>query len=112
MGIIYTNCPFDKYSFALSLTAGAPGSAQLCDKLHFLTRHAGADATPMGFGYPSAVLTALNAAEPAENAPHILGLYVVQQIAAAHGGRAVFRQNTPCEAKTTVWLPYPVPNIL
>ena len=30
-----------------------------------------------------AVLAALNAVEPADNAPHILGLYVVQQIAAA-----------------------------
>ena len=58
-----------------------------------------------GIGYPAAVLAALNAAEPAENAPHILGLYVVQQIAAAHGGRAVFGQNSPCGAKTTVWLP-------
>ena len=58
-----------------------------------------------GIGYPAAVLAALNAAEPAGNAPHILGLYVVQQIAAAHGGRAVFGQNTPCGAKTTVWLP-------
>lgn len=58
-----------------------------------------------GIGYPAAVLVALNAAEPAENAPHILGLYVVQQIAAAHGGTAVFGQNTPCGAKTTVWLP-------
>ena len=58
-----------------------------------------------GIGYPAAVLVALNAAEPAENAPHILGLYVVQQIAAAHGGMAVFGQNSPCGAKTTVWLP-------
>lgn len=58
-----------------------------------------------GIGYPSAVLAALNAAEPAENAPHILGLYVVQQIAAAHGGRAVFGQNTPHGAKTMVYLP-------
>ena len=58
-----------------------------------------------GIGYPAAVLVALNAAEPAENAPHILGLYVVQQIAAAHGGRTVFGQNTPCGAKATVWLP-------
>ena len=58
-----------------------------------------------GIGYPAAVLVALNAAEPAENAPHILGLYVVQQIAAAHGGRAVFGQNTPRGAKATVWLP-------
>ena len=38
-----------------------------------------------GIGYPAAVLVALNAAEPAENAPHILGLYVVRQIAAAQG---------------------------
>ena len=52
-----------------------------------------------GIGYPAAVLVALNAAEPAENAPHILGLYVVQQIAAAHGGRAVFGQNTPTVPK-------------
>ena len=58
-----------------------------------------------GIGYPSAVLAALNAAEPAENAPHILGLYVVQQIAAAHGGRAVFGQNTPHGAKAVVYLP-------
>ena len=58
-----------------------------------------------GIGYPAAVLVALNAAEPAENAPHILGLYVVQQIAAAHGGRAVFGQNIPSGAKATVWLP-------
>ena len=29
---------------------------------------------------------------------------VVQQIAAAHGGRAVFGQNTPCGAKATVQL--------
>ena len=58
-----------------------------------------------GIGYPSAVLAALNAAEPAENAPHILGLYVVRQIAAAHGGRAVFGQNTPHGAKAVVYLP-------
>lgn len=58
-----------------------------------------------GIGYPAAVLAALNAAEPAENAPHILGLYVVQQIAAAHGGRAVFGQNTPHGAKAVVYLP-------
>mgnify|MGYP000845766173 CR=1 FL=1 len=58
-----------------------------------------------GIGYPAAVLAALNAAEPAENAPHILGLYVVQQIAAAHGGRAVFGQNSPHGAKAVVYLP-------
>lgn len=58
-----------------------------------------------GAGYPPAVLTALNAPEPVENAPHILGLHVVEQIASAHGGRAVFGQNTPHGAKTTLWLP-------
>lgn len=58
-----------------------------------------------GIGYPAAVLAALNAVEPAENAPHILGLYVVQQIAAAHGGRAVFGQNPPHGAKAVVYLP-------
>ena len=58
-----------------------------------------------GIGYPAAVLAALNAAEPAENAPHILGLYVVQQIAAAHGGRAVFGRNTSHGAKAVVYLP-------
>ena len=58
-----------------------------------------------GIGYPAAVLAALNAAEPTENAPHILGLYVVQQIAAAHGGTAVFGQNTPHGAKAVVYLP-------
>ena len=57
-----------------------------------------------GIGYPAAVLAALNAAEPAENAPHILGLYVVQQIAAAHGGRAVFAEH-PHGAKAVVYLP-------
>ena len=58
-----------------------------------------------GIGYPATVLAALNAADPAENAPHILGLYVVQQIAAAHGGTAVFGQNTPHGAKAVVYLP-------
>ena len=58
-----------------------------------------------GAGYPAAVLEALNAPEPGENAPHILGLHVVEQIAAAHGGKAVFGPNIPCGAKATVWLP-------
>lgn len=58
-----------------------------------------------GAGYPPAVLAALNAPETVENAPHILGLHVVEQIASAHGGRAVFGQNTPHGAKTTLWLP-------
>jgi len=29
----------------------------------------------------------------------------VRRGAAAHGGTAVFGQNTPCGAKTAVWLP-------
>lgn len=58
-----------------------------------------------GAGYPPAVLAALNAPEPGENAPHILGLHVVEQIAAAHGGKAVFGQNTPRGARAVIWLP-------
>ena len=58
-----------------------------------------------GNGYPPEVLAALHAAEPGENAPHILGLHVVEQIAAAHGGQAVFGQNTPKGARATIWLP-------
>lgn len=58
-----------------------------------------------GTGYPSQVLAALHEPEPGENAPHILGLHVVEQIAAAHGGQAVFGQAVPHGAKTTVWLP-------
>lgn len=58
-----------------------------------------------GTGYPPQVLAALHEPEPGENAPHILGLHVVEQIAAAHGGQAVFGQAVPHGAKTTVWLP-------
>lgn len=58
-----------------------------------------------GCGYPPAVLEALNEPEPGENAPHILGLHVVEQIAAAHGGKAVFGANAPRGAKAVVWLP-------
>ena len=61
--------------------------------------------TDDGTGYPPAVLAELNASEPGENAPHILGLHVVEQIAAAHGGQAVFTQNIPHGAKAVVWLP-------
>ena len=57
-----------------------------------------------GAGYPPQVLAALHSPEPGENAPHILGLHVVEQIAAAHGGQAVFGQAVPHGAKTTVWL--------
>lgn len=58
-----------------------------------------------GKGYPPEVLAALNSEEIQENAPHILGLHVVEQIAAAHGGKTLFSQNTPSGAKTIVWLP-------
>ena len=58
-----------------------------------------------GTGYPPQGLAALHEPEPGENAPHILGLHVVEQIAAAHGGQAVFGQAVPHGAKTTVWLP-------
>ena len=61
--------------------------------------------TDDGTGYPPAVLAALYSPEPGDNTPHILGLHVVEQIAAAHGGQAVFSQNTPHGAKTMVWLP-------
>lgn len=55
-----------------------------------------------GAGYPPDVLAALHAPEPLPNAPHILGLHVVEQIAAAHGGSAVFSQDTPHGAKAVV----------
>ena len=58
-----------------------------------------------GCGYPPAVLAAMNAPEPCENAPHILGLHVVEQIAIAHGGKAEFAQNIPQGAKTVISLP-------
>lgn len=61
--------------------------------------------TDNGKGYPPEVLTALNSDEIQENAPHILGLHVVEQIAAAHGGKTLFSQNTPCGAKTVICLP-------
>ena len=58
-----------------------------------------------GIGYPPAVLAALHAPDAAENAPHILGLHVVEQIAAAHGGTVSFGLNAPHGAQTVVWLP-------
>ena len=61
--------------------------------------------TDNGKGYPPEVLTALNLQETNENTPHILGLHVVEQIAAAHGRRSVFEQNYPSGARTCVWLP-------
>lgn len=58
-----------------------------------------------GKGYPPEVLSTLNSKETQENVPHILGLHVVEQIVAAHGGKTLFSPNTPCGAKTEVWLP-------
>ena len=58
-----------------------------------------------GTGYPPAVLAALQDMPQNEQTPHILGLHVVEQIAAAHGGRVTFGQNAPNGAKATVWLP-------
>ena len=61
--------------------------------------------TDDGIGYPAEVLTALQATEQKEEMPHILGLHVVEQIAAAHGGSAVFSQNIPAGAKAMIRLP-------
>ena len=61
--------------------------------------------TDNGKGYPPEVLAALNLQETTENTPHILGLHVVEQIAAAHGGKSIFESNYPSGARTCVWLP-------
>ena len=61
--------------------------------------------TDNGKGYPPEVLAALTSGETGENTPHILGLHVVEQIAAAHGGKATFGQNMPHGAKAVVQLP-------
>lgn len=48
-----------------------------------------------GRGYPEPVLKNLFSGPcPDSNAPHILGLHLVQQIAAAHGGAATFRNDS------------------
>lgn len=58
-----------------------------------------------GAGYPPAVLHALQTGEAGENAPHILGLHVVEQIIRAHGGTAAFARNAPRGAKAVLVLP-------
>ncbi len=58
-----------------------------------------------GQGYPPAVLAALNTGETGENTPHILGLHVVEQILAAHGGTAAFAANPPHGAAAVLTLP-------
>lgn len=46
-----------------------------------------------GAGYPEAVLRNLSDTCSDPNAPHILGLHLVQQIVAAHGGQTEFRND-------------------
>ena len=64
--------------------------------------------TDDGRGYPPAVLAALRTGEKGENTPHILGLHVVEQIMAAHGGTAAFAPNTPHGASVFLILPLPM----
>ena len=47
-----------------------------------------------GGGYPEAVLRNLSDTRSDPNAPHILGLHLVGQIVAAHGGQASFRNDS------------------
>ena len=47
-----------------------------------------------GAGYPEAVLRNLSDTCSDPNAPHILGLHLVGQIVAAHGGQASFRNDS------------------
>lgn len=51
-----------------------------------------------GSGYPAGVLSSLSGTRPDSNAPHILGLHLVQQIIAAHGGEAAFRNENGAAA--------------
>ena len=55
-----------------------------------------------GAGYPPAVLNAL---QTGANTPHILGLYVVEQIARAHGGTAQLRKMTRTAQRATITVP-------
>lgn len=74
-------------------------TAQLTNGLFQLT------VSDNGQGYPPAVLAALREPETSDNAPHILGLHVVEQIIQAHGGHTVFGQNLPQGAKSDLFLP-------
>ena len=47
-----------------------------------------------GVGYPEAVLRNLSDTCSDPNAPHILGMHLVGQIVAAHGGQTVFRNDS------------------
>ncbi len=77
-----------------------------------LTFHADADETTLhltiqddGTGYPQSVLAVLNGEPEGENAPHILGLHVVEQIINAHGGSVQFVNRDPHGAKVMMQLP-------
>ncbi len=76
-----------------------------------LAFHADADETTLhltiqddGAGYPQSVLAVLNGEPEGENAPHILGLHVVEQIINAHGG-VQFVNRDPHGAKVMMQLP-------
>ena len=56
-----------------------------------------------GGGYPEAVLRNFSDTCSDPNAPHILGLHLVQQIVAAHGGQASFHNDSGAVA--TLHLP-------
>ena len=77
-----------------------------------LAFHADADETTLhltiqddGTGYPQSVLAVLNGEPEEENAPHILGLHVVEQIINAHGGSVQFVNRDPHGAKVMMQLP-------
>lgn len=77
-----------------------------------LAFHADADETTLhltiqddGTGYPQSVLAVLNGEPEGENAPHILGLHVVEQIINAHGGGVQFVNRDPHGAKVMMQLP-------
>ena len=77
-----------------------------------LAFHADADETTLhltiqddGTGYPQSVLAVLNGEQEGENAPHILGLHVVEQIINAHGGSVQFVNRDPHGAKVMMQLP-------
>ena len=58
-----------------------------------------------GTGYPQSVLAVLNGEPEGENASHILGLHVVEQIINAHGGSVQFVNRDPHGAKVMMQLP-------
>lgn len=61
--------------------------------------------TDNGSGYPTDVLAVLEGVPLEGNVPHVLGLHIVVQIVAAHGGRVEFGHNEPHGARTALHLP-------